>query len=93
MTVALLALLNLQVAGIVVYAVSERRSASHYRTEHLQFRDDELVYRDLLARVVMGRGRSGGAVVAGKRAEGQHGYESDAAEDVAHDSSSLLVGS
>lgn len=93
MTAALLALLNLQVMGVLVYAAHEWRSAKHYRDQHLEIREDELTMSDALAQIAMGRARgSRVAVVAGQRAESQHGDESDAADDVTHDSSFLKVG-
>ena len=90
MTLALLALLNLQLATVVVYCGREWRSASFYRREHLQFRDDELVYRDLLAEAVT-RGNRMGAVIAGgnhdRRADRNRNERND--KVVAHGSSFL----
>jgi hypothetical protein len=56
-TQALLVLLNVQLLGVLLYAYNEWRSASHYRKEHLQIREDDLVYQDLLARLHMRNGR------------------------------------
>jgi len=86
-TEALLVLLNLQVAGVLVYAFNEWRSASHYRKEHLQIREDDLVYQDLLARLHMRNGRR--PVVAGSdhRSAGQQQSTDNGSKVVAHNPS------
>lgn len=57
MTNLLLLCLNLQLAAVVVYAVSERVSAQKSRDAARQYEQDQLVYEDLKARLIVAGGR------------------------------------
>lgn len=91
MNTGLLVLLNAQLAGVLVYAANEWRSAKHYRTEHLQVREDDLVYQDLIARLHMRRG--GGAIIAsaGREHESRSEQRGEQVTD-SHNSSFQKVG-
>jgi len=81
-TNVLLAYLCVGMTLLAVYAINEWRSASHYRREHLQVREDELVYQDLLARLQLRTWRR--PVIAGRREQEQRNGDADTDKQVAH---------
>ena len=82
MTNVLLAYLCVGMTLLAVYAFNEWRSASHYRREHLQVREDDLVYQDLLARLQLRTWRR--PVIAGRGEQDQRNGDADAGKQVAH---------